>query len=240
MSQGRRVRIAARLVTASGLHAGAAPDALSAAARGEGVGRRVVRDGRGWPYVPGALVRGGIRAALSDAVAGLGDVAWYPGGGEPVARLFGAGGAVRVGDALAVPDEAVSPARWVERREGRAVDPRTGDAPDARAFDFEVVAPGVCFDLEIFAEELADWELGLLCLGFDLLDGGFVALGGLTGRGLGRVRVALRGVLDLSLGALLRAGGAAPPEARRPVEEARACWAAALEAHVRALGDGLS
>lgn len=252
----RRVRLAGRLVTGSGLHVGGAHDALGAAARsatdaGDTSARPVLRDGLGRPYVPGAALRGVLRQGVMGLLRSVDDRARglylseneeeSPEDVDPLRLLFGGPGqpgAVRIGDALVVADTGTGmpgagPPVLVERREGRSVDPETGTAPDDLAFDFEVVPPGIGFDFEVFADNLTDWQLGLLLMAFDLLNDGFLAVGGLTSRGLGRVRVQWRGLLDFDPAVLLRTGGKVPAAARHEVAERRELWLEALAEHAQ-------
>ncbi len=56
-------------------------------------------------------------------------------------------------------------------------------------YDFEVVAPGAVFQLEIVADNLDESERGLLWLGLRELLDGRLRIGGFRGRGLGGVRL---------------------------------------------------
>jgi CRISPR-associated RAMP protein (TIGR02581 family) len=66
-------------------------------------------------------------------------------------------------------------------------------------FDFEVVAPGAGFKLEIIAENLSDVEKGLLMLAVREMESGNVQIGGFKGRGLGWVTLEGRSVRLLEL-----------------------------------------
>lgn len=65
-------------------------------------------------------------------------------------------------------------------------------------FDFEVVPPGVSFELEIFVENPESWSMGLLAIAFDQLADGFTAIGGYTSRGLGRVDVTWTQLVEIT------------------------------------------
>ncbi|MEJ5312380.1 MAG: CRISPR-associated RAMP protein Csx7 [Anaerolineae bacterium] len=73
-------------------------------------------------------------------------------------------------------------------RDGVAIDRDKGTVA-VGPYDYEVVPAGTRFELYITAENLADWQRGLLWLGLRALERGDVALGGFTGRGLGWVRL---------------------------------------------------
>jgi len=75
-----------------------------------------------------------------------------------------------------------------EVRDGVAVDRDKGTVA-VGPYDYEVVPAGTRFELHIVAENLAEWQRGLLWLGLQALKRGEVALGGFTSRGLGWVRL---------------------------------------------------
>ncbi len=71
--------------------------------------------------------------------------------------------------------------------------------------DFEVAPPGSTFGFAITVSNPRPWEVGLIVACLRQLDEGYLTLGGLAGRGLGRVRVVIEGArdadaLDLLLG----------------------------------------
>lgn len=104
-----------------------------------------------------------------------------------VCSLFGSrvlASHVRFSDAVMLGRDGRPP---VEVRDGVAIDRDLRVASRGQKYDFEVVAPGTRFDLEVFVENPDDRLLGLLAIGFDQLDEGLSALGGFTSRGLGRV-----------------------------------------------------
>lgn len=76
-----------------------------------------------------------------------------------------------------------------EVRDGVAIDRDKGTVSEGRLYDYEVVPAGTRFKLYIEAENLMDWQRGLLWLGLRDLERGDVALGGFTSRGLGWVRL---------------------------------------------------
>jgi CRISPR-associated RAMP protein (TIGR02581 family) len=92
---------------------------------------------------------------------------------------------VRVRDLPVVSDE------WFGQfdvRNGVAIDRDKGTVAEG-PYDYEVIPAGTRFELHIEAENLDDWQRGLLWLGLRALKEGQVALGGFTSRGLGWVRL---------------------------------------------------
>jgi CRISPR-associated RAMP protein (TIGR02581 family) len=73
-------------------------------------------------------------------------------------------------------------------RDGVAIDRDKGTVA-VGPYDYEVVPAGTRFELHIVAENLTDWQRGLLWLGLRALERGDVALGGFTSRGLGWVKL---------------------------------------------------
>ena len=109
-----------------------------------------------------------------------------------VCRVFGSpwlASRVRIADL-----HAKGEARF-EVRPGVAIDREKETV--ANLYDFETVPAGVCFSLNITAENLDVAERGLLWLGLRELERGHIHLGGFKGRGLGQVtleNLRLRGV----------------------------------------------
>lgn len=88
-------------------------------------------------------------------------------------------------------DLSVVAGEWFEQfqvRDGVAIDRDKGTVAEG-PYDYELVPAGTRFELHITAENLADWQRGLLWLGLRSLERGDVALGGFTSRGLGWVRL---------------------------------------------------
>jgi len=83
-------------------------------------------------------------------------------------------------------------------RDGVAIDRESETAAARKKFDFEVVPPGTQFQLEIVVENPEDYELGMLIFGMDLLNDGLALLGGNKSRGLGRVRIELEEVEEIT------------------------------------------
>ncbi|MCX4242503.1 CRISPR-associated RAMP protein Csx7 [Paraliomyxa miuraensis] len=106
-----------------------------------------------------------------------------------VCRLLGSraiASHVRVSDAMLREHEGASP---IEIRDGVAIDRDLGTVPRSQKYQFEVVAPGTTFDLEVFVENPRDWLMGLLTIGWDQIADGFTAVGGFGSRGLGRMEL---------------------------------------------------
>ncbi len=70
-------------------------------------------------------------------------------------------------------------------RDGVAIDRDAGRAADGMKYQFEALAPGAAFELEILVENATPAELGLLWLGLAAFVRGDVQLGGARSRGLG-------------------------------------------------------
>ncbi len=70
-------------------------------------------------------------------------------------------------------------------RDGVGIDRDTGAAADGLKYDYEVVVPGTRFAVEILAENLEEWEMGLLLAMLRPLQEGLLPLGGKSSRGPG-------------------------------------------------------
>lgn len=93
---------------------------------------------------------------------------------------------------IAVRDLTVDPSIWFgqfEVRQGVSLDRDTETAREGLLYDFETVPPGTQFYLEIEADNLVDWQKGLLWLGLQPFIRGEQAMGGARSRGLGLVEV---------------------------------------------------
>ncbi len=123
----------------------------------------------------------------------------------------------------------------VEIRDGVAIDRDLRVAANQRKYDFEVVAPGVHFDFELFVDNPKPWLMGLLLVGFDQLREGFTALGGFTSRGLGRVDISWSEMTIVSARDLLE-GTAGESLRGEALEERFRTYRKTLAA--RAKGDG--
>jgi CRISPR-associated RAMP protein (TIGR02581 family) len=122
-------------------------------------------------------------------------------------NLFGSpyqGSKVQIKDLqwLAGADENPRPLYRI--RDGVSIDRDTDTAVAQRKFDFEIVEPGVRFDLEIVVENPTVAELGLLFIALQQFEGrdgensqrfpGAIAIGGRRSRGLGRVDLQIESV----------------------------------------------
>lgn len=108
----------------------------------------------------------------------------------PVCQLFGSrvlASHVRFTDARVHSDQR-NDRPPIEIRDGVGIDRDLRTVRGGLKYDFEVVAPGTRFELELFVDNPDDWLMGLLIVAFDQLADGFAALGGFSSRGLGRVR----------------------------------------------------
>lgn len=93
---------------------------------------------------------------------------------------------------VAVRDLAVSPALWFgqfEVRQGVSLDRDTETAREGQLYSFETVPVGTRFDLEIEADNLVDWQKGLLWLGLQPFIRAEMSIGGARSRGLGMVEL---------------------------------------------------
>lgn len=80
-----------------------------------------------------------------------------------------------------------------ENRDGVGIDRKTGAAKRGVKYDYEIIPKGTSFDFELIAENLDEEQIGyldfiikLLC-GEGIADGDYLAIGGKTTRGLGRI-----------------------------------------------------
>jgi CRISPR-associated RAMP protein (TIGR02581 family) len=93
---------------------------------------------------------------------------------------------------IAIRDLLVQPALWFgqfEIRQGVSLDRDTETAGQGLLYSFETVPPGTRFQLEMEADNLHDWQKGLLWLGVQSLLRGDLSLGGARSRGLGQVEL---------------------------------------------------
>jgi CRISPR-associated RAMP protein (TIGR02581 family) len=79
----------------------------------------------------------------------------------------------------------------LELRDGVGIDRDTGAARQGIKYDFEVVPALATFDLRIVIENPDPNAFGLLAVGLQELEGGRIAVGGKTTRGLGVVRLVI-------------------------------------------------
>ena len=233
-----RLRLTGVLITRTALRIGAGGGDL------DGVDLPVIKDACGFPFIPGASLKGALRSTVEALVRGADGHAAGRAAGlwacDPLAdedspfadkscghhargrradvspdahcavcRLFGShvvASHVRFCDALMrATDHDLAFGRLpVEVRDGVSIDRDLRRARGARKYDFEVVSPGTEFAVEVFVDNPRPWLMGLLAMGFDQLAEGFIALGGFTSRGLGRVTFAWSSIVSFTAGALLR------------------------------------
>ena len=75
--------------------------------------------------------------------------------------------------------------RLTEVRDGVGIDRDLGSAKPKIKFDFEVVPAGASFRIRIVAENVEEWEVGLLLLPLKAMERGELPIGGKISRGLG-------------------------------------------------------
>ena len=76
-----------------------------------------------------------------------------------------------------------------ELRDGVGLDRDLGTASPGIKYDVEVVPAGTCFKLEVLIENVDQVRLALALQALELLDEGEILLGGMSSRGLGRVKL---------------------------------------------------
>ncbi|MEZ4436770.1 MAG: CRISPR-associated RAMP protein Csx7 [bacterium] len=252
-----RVRLIGRITTLTGLRIGASGGG------GDAVDLPVMRDAQGYPFLPGASIKGVLRSTLEALVRGAGGTSREAAGAtglwscDPFDRERGCGqhtsgqrsaqrtddhctichifgspivaSHVRITDAMASDRSGAVP---IELRDGVSIDRDLGTVHGGQKYDFQVVSPGTAFDLEVFADNIEDWQLGLVMLGFDQIHQGFSGLGGFTSRGLGRVTIAWEALVAFEAPQLFAAGAdiAALTAPQALSDTQRAAWTAALAA----------
>lgn len=149
-----------------------------------------------------------------------------------VCQLFGSrviASHVRFTDALLADAHALKTSGRIpiEVRDGVAIDRDLRTVHGGQKYDFEVVAPGTRFELEVFIENPTPPLLGLLAVGLEQVSEGFSALGGFTSRGLGRVTIEWTSLTKFDAKVLLR-GGDVQTVSREALAQEFATWRAAL------------
>lgn len=76
-----------------------------------------------------------------------------------------------------------------EVRNGVGIDRDTETASDGLLYDYEVVPAGTRFGFELVAENMAEWQLGMLLLALAPWERGEAQVGGFRSRGLGFVQL---------------------------------------------------
>ncbi len=78
---------------------------------------------------------------------------------------------------------------FTSTRDGVMLRRDTENAAGGRKYDFEVVNPGTVFAGEILLENVDDYQVGYVLMILDLVNQGFIRLGGKKSAGLGRVNM---------------------------------------------------
>jgi len=94
-----------------------------------------------------------------------------------------------------------------EVRDGVGINRDLRTAQDGIKYDTEVVPPGTQFALEILLENVSPLQRALLMQTLAFLDEGLIMLGGMTSRGLGRVRLEQQKIESTNAVRLLRGQG---------------------------------
>ena len=83
-------------------------------------------------------------------------------------------------------------------RDGVVIERETETAKPKGKYDFEAVPAGASFRLEILVENPEAYEMGLLMLGIEMLNQGLASLGGDVSRGLGRIKIDIEDIYELT------------------------------------------
>lgn len=114
-------------------------------------------------------------------------------------RLFGspyAAARINFSDLYPLEEETTG---LIQLRNGVAIDRDSERAAENLLYDYEVVAPELAFELEIWLEEPTETDLALTCLGLSEFLSGFGYLGGKRSRGLGRCELQELAIYHLNL-----------------------------------------
>jgi len=254
----RRFRLRGRLVAETGLRIGGGDRTVSTITQAP-----ILRDALGRPLIPGSSLKGVLRSGLEALLRGLGREtprACDPFAASCTADLEEAAkkrrtapdlddvlrqvcdvcalfGSPLLAGRLFIRDLEIdeTKARPTEIRDGVGIDRdlRVARTHPAVKYDFEVVPAGSEFSFEMVVENPSDAQLGLLFLALGMLERGEIGLGGLTSRGLGRVR--LEGLACERTDADLLFEGVGYQEA--PLDELRQTASEALRALAAEEGD---
>lgn len=203
-----RLTVRGDLVTETALRIGAGRDSSVI-----GNDLPVLRDSRGAPLIPGASLKGALRArveTLIRAVApaeasdikqieermsnGMADKSDAEIWGEStmIDLTFGA---PWIAGRIFFKDAMVDPSLWFgqfEVRNGVALNRDTETVDQGKLYDYEVVPAGTRFDFELSIENGDDWQLGMVLLALRPWERGEMQIGGFRSRGLGYVRLEVR------------------------------------------------
>lgn len=222
-----RWRLWGQLVAESGLRIGAGKD-LGAAA----TDLPLLRDGNGDPYLPGSSFKGALRSGLERVLRGVNsprlracdpfeapcapsfheeegrrvpvqyDLAALE---EKLCRTCQIFGSQHLAGRIYILDLRHREGGPAELRDGVGIDRDLGTAASGVKYNLEVLPPGSRFDFELMLENADDVQRALVWVGLDLVNAGEIRLGGLTSRGLGRVRLEVAGLSRADAGSLLLA-----------------------------------
>ncbi len=90
---------------------------------------------------------------------------------------------------LLPPENDTTADKMIHIRDGVAIDRDSEKAVDRLKYDYETVAPGQAFNLEILLEDPTERDLGLTCLGLSEFVSGLGYIGGHRSRGLGNCQI---------------------------------------------------
>jgi CRISPR-associated RAMP protein (TIGR02581 family) len=128
-----------------------------------------------------------------------------------ICRFFGSPWLASKVQVTDLPVEAPWQPEWLMIRDGVVIDREFEVAAAHLLYDFEVVPAGTSFKLEMLVENPEEYEMGLLMVGFDLLNDGYALLGGNTSRGLGRVKIEIGEICILTPEKLLESLSSSEP-----------------------------
>ncbi|GAW32180.1 CRISPR-associated RAMP protein Csx7 [Carboxydocella sp. JDF658] len=209
-----RIIIIGELLTVTPLHIGAGVNSLEVGV----ADNQVVKDYLGRPYIPGSSLKGVLRAFTESIVRALAETGIKGGelwacdvldkkhncvhdvkksSDEEeiynrhcsVCKVFGStqlAGKFQVKD-LTVTEDGWD--NWYESRNGVSIDRDSGTAAIGLLYESEVVPADTLFELEIVLENLSPRDKFIAAIGLKALLQGELTLGGMTSRGLGRVRL---------------------------------------------------
>ncbi len=210
----QRYRITARIVTITALRVGAGK-----AQDPEATDLPILRDARGRPFLPGSSVKGALRSGLERVLRGLGrrdfracnvlddharctaqleERAKRKRGSVTLAEVrsavcttCGLFGSPLLGGRFFVHDLPLSDGERsrTEVRDCVGINRDLRVAHPTAKYDIEAVPPGTAFTLEILLENADEVQLALTLQTLNMLNQGQIQLGGVTSRGLGRVRL---------------------------------------------------
>ena len=101
---------------------------------------------------------------------------------------------------------------WISIRDGVVIDRETETAAKGGKYDFEAVPAHTRFKLEIMLENPEEYHMGLVVMGLDFLNKGITLLGGNKSRGLGRVKIILEEIQEITPRSILEGLGPPPKE----------------------------